>query len=407
MALIKQIISLLPPLKYCESLFSKEDSQTERAICACCYKNISCFESTKNIEIENQLVLVCALKDKLYEIINIGHWSKVDEQQRKRYTFATFLKIIYSIWCANENQQEIIEKCIFDLDLGLILGCALNEPYRDLLTNTIEILNKNSNLTQIKRRRIESENPYVKKTTKYQQIETIIRPSVEHFRQNYFLKKNPVVLKECIGHWPAIEKWHDSNYLISIAGERTVPIEIGKTYTNDEWSQDLVKFKDFFARQVVPSESCDRIEYLAQHNLFDQIPALRSDIISPEYCCLSDNLDREPDLDIKAWLGPKGTISPMHQDPKYNLLCQVIGMKKVILAAPSDTENLYPHLNRMLQNTSQVDVENINFDKFPLVRNVKFYETVIGEGDMLYIPIEWWHYVRSLEKSFSVSFWWT
>ena len=33
-------------------------------------------------------------------------------------------------------------------------------------------------------------------------------------------------------------------------------------------------------------------------------------------------------------------------------------------------------------------------------------EAVLGPGDALYVPKGWWHYVRSLSPSFSVSFWW-
>jgi lysine-specific demethylase 8 len=31
---------------------------------------------------------------------------------------------------------------------------------------------------------------------------------------------------------------------------------------------------------------------------------------------------------------------------------------------------------------------------------------VLEAGEMLFIPLKHWHYVRSLTASFSVSFWW-
>lgn len=62
-----------------------------------------------------------------------------------------------------------------------------------------------------------------------------------------------------------------------------------------------------------------------------------------------------------------------------------------------------------MSNTSEVDVgaDREELDKtFPLFGEARYVETVLEEGECLYIPVGWWHYVRSLSVSFSVSFWW-
>jgi lysine-specific demethylase 8 len=53
----------------------------------------------------------------------------------------------------------------------------------------------------------------------------------------------------------------------------------------------------------------------------------------------------------------------------------------------------------------QVDLDNIDAKEFPRVQNLDFMDCILEEGDLLYIPPKWWHYVRSLSISFSVSFW--
>ena len=45
--------------------------------------------------------------------------------------------------------------------------------------------------------------------------------------------------------------------------------------------------------------------YLAQHPLFDQIPALRNDIQEPAYCALGEGEMQS----INVWFGPAGTVS--------------------------------------------------------------------------------------------------
>ncbi|CAJ0832115.1 10082_t:CDS:10, partial [Entrophospora sp. SA101] len=185
-----------------------------------------------------------------------------------------------------------------------------------------------------------------------------------------------------------------------------------------------------------PALSTTPWTYLAQHNLFDQIPSLKDDILIPDYCFVntvipfsnlpsstnnSNDVDDDynnckgnennqkprkynppPDVIINAWFGPKGTISPMHTDPYHNLLAQVVGKKYIRLYSPEETTNLYPfEQDGFLGNTSQVDVEVPDLERFSRFASAKYQECILEPGELLYIPPGWWHYVKSLTISFS------
>lgn len=73
----------------------------------------------------------------------------------------------------------------------------------------------------------------------------------------------------CMSHWPALSRWGDLDYLVAVAGGRTVPVELGRSYAQEDWSQRLMTVRDFVTRYIT-SPGTD-IGYLAQHQLFDQV----------------------------------------------------------------------------------------------------------------------------------------
>ena len=106
-----------------------------------------------------------------------------------------------------------------------------------------------------------------------------------------------------------------------------------------------------------------------------------------------------------AWFGPGGTVSPLHNDPYHNALCQVLGWKYVRLYDARETPRLYRRPGALCNN-SFVDIDAPDAEAHPRFAAAPYHQAVIGPGDCLYIPRHCWHYVRSLSPSFSVSFWW-
>ncbi|KAE9620456.1 putative [histone H3]-lysine-36 demethylase [Lupinus albus] len=227
--------------------------------------------------------------------------------------------------------------------------------------------------------------------------------SLEKFLTDHYLSSSPVIISDCMAHWPAKMKWNNIDYLLRVAGDRTVPVEVGKNYLCAEWKQELITFSEFLQRIKSNDHSPVGPTYLAQHPLFDQISELRKDIFIPDYCFTGGGELRS----LNAWFGPAGTVTPLHHDPHHNILAQVIGKKYIRLYSASLSEDLSPYPDTMLRNSSQVDLDDIDVRKFPKVADLEFVDCILEEGEMLYIPPKWWHYVRSLTPSCSVSFWWS
>ncbi|XP_074053506.1 bifunctional peptidase and arginyl-hydroxylase JMJD5 isoform X2 [Macrotis lagotis] len=342
------------------------------------------------------------IRDYSWEKLNTGTWRDVDKEWRRVYSYGCLLKAL-SLCLQTDDIVEAIRVC----DMGLLMGASI---LGNILVKVVNVLQKHlqcgkrpseTKIEELSRKKIKYDHtltPAVKLGTAVPQLQC---PSLEFFRKNYLVPQKPVILEGIANHWPCMRKW-SLEYIQEIAGFRTVPVEVGSKYTDEEWSQSLMTVNEFISKYIMNK---DDIGYLAQHQLFDQIPELKQDICIPDYCCLGNG--EEEDITINAWFGPAGTISPLHQDPQQNFLVQVLGRKYIQLYSPQESESLYPHETQLLHNTSQVDVENPNLIKFPEFTKASYQSCILNPGQILFIPVKYWHYVRALDISFSVSFWWS
>lgn len=383
--------------------------------------------------------LALALSQLAWEKLHEGHWKDVPLVWRQLYAHASLVKALGLV------REEQFDKALGALDLALLMGGGPHAMPRELWDQLHELIghcqtkwreqmtmapshgadgrsSPPQGPTTSERKATDTQPTQVGEENEdedeeegeeeggkrfkldLQPVERIRRPSMERFLRDYMQKGVPVIITGGMDGWPAMNEraWANLDYLKSIAGPRTVPVEVGTHYLHPEWSQKLMTFAQFIDNHVTNSQvPATNRGYLAQIELFELVPELRRDFGLPDYC----GLGQGEDIKIQAWFGPKGTVSPLHEDPYHNLLAQVVGRKRIRLYSPHNTPFLYPHTGKTLKNTSQIDVERPDLERFPLFAQAQGEELVLEAGEMLYLPPHYWHFVRSLSVSFSISFW--
>lgn len=371
-------------------------------------------ESIREVEKENLnafIVSTDSMIDLADEKILAIPYKDVPLCWRRLLTDASLLKALLQILVIHTSNEKIekiqlLRQICNGLDTAIVVAGAPGHDRRRVIDTILDLSQSQlhqlqdqieatmENPVSIKKRRLMDEES--SSTTLAFPVKTFsTSPSFIEF--NDYINSNTaeaIVMENIIDHWPALNDhpWRSMSYLLSVAGERLVPVEFGSQYTDADWSQRMMPFREFVNNYVqVGTGSKNEIAYLAQHDLFHQVPRLEQDIIIPDYCYvtpnITENYERQPsDVITNAWFGPGGTVSPLHHDPYHNLLAQVVGSKYIRLYAPGESSRLYPHAG-MMSNTSQVNVEKVDEDRFPNFKDAKYVECILKAGQVLYIPV--------------------
>lgn len=225
--------------------------------------------------------------------------------------------------------------------------------------------------------------------------------SPEQFFHDYFFTNRPVVMTGLTDDWPARWTW-SLDYFRRRFGD--VEVEI-----TDHRDADEAYERNFsghrrrvtFAEYVTMVERGDGNDhYLVARNHVLDLPGLRP--LYDDFSCPKGFLDPQtPERPyVRLWLGPRGTLTPLHCDDRNVLFAQVVGRKQVKLVPPYFLPNVYND-DRCY---SPVVMEAVDLERFPAMRDVPVLETVLEPGECLFIPLGWWHWVRSLDVAASLTF---
>ena len=279
-----------------------------------------------------------------YELLTKVAYFQVSKETRSVYEIAAICKAyVLCLLAELDDRQASLKEALRCLDQAIII--AGSPLFREETDELISILLKEFPFDRSTVQLVDStpEDLELRKPVKILENE----PSLEWFirmRAAPF----PFIIRNYASDWPALD-WNNLADLYNhIHPCRTVPVELGSKYTDEAWTQSLMAFGDFVEYHILrPNPTTG---YLAQYDLFVQVPRMKRDVIIPDYCYTS-----QEDVKFNCWIGPKGTISPLHQDPHDNLFVQVVGYKYVKLY-PEEEKNKLQLFGEdsLFKNTSQV-----------------------------------------------------
>ncbi len=217
-------------------------------------------------------------------------------------------------------------------------------------------------------------------------------PGAAEFFARYWEASRPAIFTDVVPRWHA--KW-TPQLLRERYGD--VPIEAcqgreGDPRPDANWQKYRVTMTlaEYVDRMAEVDEGNDL--YLIANNRNTARPQMRSlwdDVVLPDGWFAKSRLATGSAL----WLGPGGTVTPLHHDTSNILLCQIHGRKRIVLAPPWDLNLLETadgvYNQRTVEQAEQAGAQTIAM--------------TLEAGEALFIPVGWWHDVRAVDPSVSLA----
>lgn len=228
-------------------------------------------------------------------------------------------------------------------------------------------------------------------------IDVVDDISQEDFREKYLKTRKPVVIRNMAKNWPAYQKW-TMDYMKEVVGDVEVPLyDSSKADPSAPINASAAKMKFGDYIDLIQREPTDLRIFL-----FDPIksaPKLLDDYLSPKEL-MGGFLDKYPNM----FFGGKGSVTFLHYDidMAHIFHTHFNGRKHILLFDYKWKERLYqiPYATYALED---YDISNPDFEKFPALDGVEGIECFLEHGDTLFMPTGWWHWMKYLDGSFSIS----
>lgn len=219
----------------------------------------------------------------------------------------------------------------------------------------------------------------------------------------------PVLFPGAAKQMPAYELWTDE-YLKEKHGKTKMDqVETEKEETrtkmpHEDWNLakflDNYKKKPIYSTATTPKGLADEVFLLPSMNCGGFTTRLSATVL---------------------WFSSGSTKSVVHNDMHQNFHCIIAGTKKWMLWRPDskiDTPKMgwirgekEAKKDPKFENAygtygGKIDVDNVDLEKFPGWKSIKWWNLTMKAGDCAYVPAKWFHYVEApAERSITFHVW--
>lgn len=221
------------------------------------------------------------------------------------------------------------------------------------------------------------------------------------FLDNFYAPGRAVVIGDAARDWPACRLWSPA-YLRHRLGDAVVEYQAGRSadanFERDKAAHVRKLPFDRFIDEITQNPGNNA--YVTAYNSASNAAALAP--LRDDLGALDQILDADGTSQAMFWIGPEGTFTPLHHDLTNNLLIQLVGRKRVVLAPASETPKLYND-HHVFSEIRDIRAGDLDFTRYPRLRDVRLHEIILEPGDALFIPIGWWHQLTALDFSVSAT----
>jgi hypothetical protein len=226
----------------------------------------------------------------------------------------------------------------------------------------------------------------------------------DEFLERYYAASRPVILVGEMDDWPARHRW-TPDYLKVKVGPALVDYQAERT-SNALFEME----KDKHRRQAPFDAFIDAIQrsgpgndaYITAYNSERNRDALAP--LADDMRCLDKFLVRDQASPHgMMWIGPAGTLTSLHHDLTNNFIAQVVGRKRLKILPASEVGRIYNH-QHVFSQIADLDDPTLDVTRYPRLAGVRVYDMVLEPGEILFMPLAWWHQVRSLDFSVTVTY---